>query len=161
MLEALKTPAGAYNLSLIFSIIIWLISGFGICVGIHQNRVDATAADQAKAETNRRIEEAETAVSSLSLENKNLLSKMAHRSVDAALAAQLDEIILSELPVRITVGSDAEAVSFTGLMFAYFHTKGAPKPAEGFIIGGEFGKFRGIRISNSGSNYEIWIGPKE
>ena len=46
MLDALKTPSGAYNLTLIISGIIWLLSGIGIFAGFNVNRVKAIEAQQ-------------------------------------------------------------------------------------------------------------------
>ena len=39
MLEWLKTPSGAYNLTLIIAIIVWLVGGAAIYAGFHLNKV--------------------------------------------------------------------------------------------------------------------------
>ena len=55
MLEWLKTPSGAYNLTFIVAIIGWLIAGCGVFAGFHLNKVRAIEAQQKarKAEADR------------------------------------------------------------------------------------------------------------
>jgi len=45
MLEWLKTPSGAYNLTLIVAVIAWLIAGIGIFAGFHLNKVRTIEAE--------------------------------------------------------------------------------------------------------------------
>src|SRR5438094_3976394 len=44
MLEWLKTPSGAYNLTFIIAIVGWIVAGFGIFAGFHLNKVRAVQA---------------------------------------------------------------------------------------------------------------------
>ena len=44
MLEWLKTPSGAYNLTLIIALLGWLLTGVGIVAGFHLNKVRAMRA---------------------------------------------------------------------------------------------------------------------
>ncbi len=60
MLEFLKTPAGAYNLTFILAILGWLVSGVGIFAGFHLTKVRAIESEEkARQAEVQRIETAE------------------------------------------------------------------------------------------------------
>jgi hypothetical protein len=123
MLDALKTPTGAYNLTLIVSGIIWILSGIGIFAGFNMNRVKAidAQAKTAEAEAATKVANERTEATEAELrETKNKLAIVQKKLEPRRLSAsqiQTMTLILGPSPrqghidiiVPLSSGDDAMA----------------------------------------------------
>ena len=121
MLEWLKTPSGAYNLTLIIAIIAWLGAGVAIYAGFHLNKV-RTIESQRKAreseEDKIRIKaELELATSKLE-DAKAKLAVLEEKTKPIPLKQRL-VICLEGIDRRIIEGLKAGTTRFHGVLEPY------------------------------------------
>jgi hypothetical protein len=128
MLEWLKSPSGAYNLTLILTTVAWLLAGVGIFAGFHLNKVrtmDAQA-KTAQAEADRQSIAAELATTAVELQaaksqTAELRKRLAPRHLTDAQKEAMIRILQpsprGQVEIIVPLSSGDDALAFADEIF--------------------------------------------